>query len=107
MAKHTNRSQRHDELAFPLRLKFVVPPCGFGRALDPVVEWLTREVGTGNYAWHNAPGFACSSAAFYFKSIEVAQAFVSAFPDLLLADGTRSPAYRLAASGSKPDPLSD
>ena len=97
MSKHTHRTQRHDELAFPVRLKIVVPPYGFGRALDPVYEWLTREVGTGNYAWHNAPGFACSTAAFYFKSIQVAQAFATTFPDLMLADGTQSAAYRLAA----------
>ena len=97
MAKHTNSKQRHDELAFPVRLKVVVPPCGFGRTLDPVYEWLTREVGTRYYAWHNAPGFACSTAAFYFRSIEVAQSFVTAFPELVLADGTQSPAYLQSA----------
>lgn len=56
--------------------------------------WLSERLGAGNFASHSAPGFACSTAAFYFRDVDSARNFVLAFPVAQLADGTDSPAFR-------------
>ena len=67
-----------------------------GKALDAMIDWLRGNVAAADYACHSAPGLACSTAAFYFRNIETAHAFVSAFPAAGLADGIASPAYSTA-----------
>lgn len=94
MARHSIRQAKRDDLAFPVRVKVRVPDTGLGKLLDRMAEWLNENVGAFDHASHSAPGFACTTAAFYFRDVAAAQAFVSAFPEAELADGLASPAYR-------------
>ncbi|NBB26277.1 hypothetical protein GVM20_14185 [Porphyrobacter sp. SLTP] len=96
MTQHSIRQAKRDELAFPVRVKIRVPDTGLGTMLDRMMAWLRANVPAANFACHSAPGLACSTAAFYFRNVETAQAFVSAFPDADLADGLASPAYSRA-----------
>jgi len=96
MTQHSIRQAKRDELAFPVRVKIRVPDNGLGSTLDRMMAWLRANVPAADYACHSAPGLACSTAAFYFRNVGTAEAFVSAFPDAGLADGIASPAYRSA-----------
>lgn len=96
MAGHSIRQAKRDELAFPVRVKIRVPGEGLGKTLDCMTDWLRLNVPSHDFACHSAPGLACSTAAFYFRNVETAQAFVSAFPDAGLADGLGSSAYSAA-----------
>jgi hypothetical protein len=93
MAQHSIRQAKRDDLTFPVRVKIRVPADGLGKALDAMIDWLRRNVPAADYACHSAPGLACSTAAFYFRNVDTAHAFVSAFPAAELADGLASPAY--------------
>jgi hypothetical protein len=93
MSKHSIRQAKRDDLAFPVRVKVRVPSYGLGTALDRMHGWLNENVGASNHACHSQPGIGCSTAAFYFRTMESALAFVTAFPDAQLADGIASPAY--------------
>ncbi|WP_162627735.1 hypothetical protein [Erythrobacter sp. KY5] len=81
-------------MAFPIRVKIRVPAEGLGPQLDSMHQWLNEHVGAMDHACHSQPGFACSTAAFYFRNLETAIAFVQEFPSAELADGLASPAYR-------------
>lgn len=96
MMQHSIRQAKRDELAFPVRLKFRVPENGLGATLDRMMVWLRANVPAVDFACHSAPGLACSTAAFYFRNLETAQAFMGAFPAAELADGIASPAYSTA-----------
>ena len=96
MVQHSIRQAKRDELAFPVRVKIRVPENGLGAPLDRMMAWLRVNVPALDFACHSAPGLACSTAAFYFRNLETAQAFVSAFPAAELADGVASPAYSTA-----------
>jgi|JI8StandDraft_2_1071088.scaffolds.fasta_scaffold98929_3 hypothetical protein len=93
MVQHSIRQAKRDELAFPVRVKIRVPDTGLGAMLDRMMAWLRANISAADFACHSAPGLACSTAAFYFRNVETAYAFVSAFPDAGLADGVASPAY--------------
>ena len=82
-----------DEAAFPVRLKLHVPPHGFGHALIDILQWLRREVGDGNFARHEAETLEEEALAIHFRRLEDAATFMSAFPELQLADGTTSRLY--------------
>jgi hypothetical protein len=90
---HSIRQARRDELAFPVRVKIRVPDDGLGNALDAMIDWLRANLPAPDYACHSAPGLGCSTAAFHFRNVETAHAFVSAFPAAELADGIAFPAY--------------
>lgn len=94
MSVHSIRQAKRDDLAFPVRLKVRVPAEGLGSLLDRMHAWLNENVGAFDHACHSQPGFACSTAAFYFRNVEAALAFMRAFPAAELADGLASPAYR-------------
>ena len=96
MSQHSIRQAKRDDLAFPVRVKIRVPDGGLGKMLDGMIDWLKANVPAADYACHSAPGLACSTAAFYFRNVATANAFVSAFPAAELADGIISPAYRAA-----------
>lgn len=93
MVRRSTPQKKIDELAFPVRIKFAVPERGFGMRLDAIHSWLGSEVGRGFYAVYNACGLASDTLGVYFRDVECARAFIFAFPDLKLADGTESPAY--------------
>lgn len=96
MAAHVIRQSKRDDLAFPVRVKIRVPDSGLGKLLDGMAAWLRANVPAAEYACHSAPGMACSTAAFYFRNVETAHEFVSAFPAAELSDGLASPAYARA-----------
>ena len=91
--RRSTPQQRTDDLAFPVRVKVAIPPCGLGRVLTDIYAWLQAHHPPGDFACHAAAGFACDAAAFYFRTVEDAQAFRQAFPEVTLADGTTAPSY--------------
>ena len=74
------------ERCFPVRLRILVPGQGLGRRLDDVHIWMRDELGPEECELHGVEG----DLAFYFRDAEQAAAFTRAFPDLALADRTRS-----------------
>lgn len=94
MVSHGIRQAKRDELTFPVRLKIKVPDRGLGRLLDQMVEWLRENLAAGHYACHSAPSVGGSAAAFYFRDVDAALAFVQAFPEAVLADGFLSSSDR-------------
>ena len=92
MSQHSIRQAKRDDLAFPVRVKVRVPDGGLGKLLDGMIAWLKANVPAAEYACHSAPGLACGTAAFYFRNVDTAHAFVCAFPAAQLADGLGSPA---------------
>jgi hypothetical protein len=95
MDQRTPPQKRIDD-AFPVRVKVIVPERGFDRRMPEMHAWLDREVGRGDYALHRGSTVELrrNVAAFYFRAAEPAHRFIAAFPDMVLADGTESPAYR-------------
>jgi putative SOS response-associated peptidase YedK len=82
-----------DERAFPVRIHVLVPERGFENLLLDMHRWLDAEVGRGNFAAHGAGAGLTQAIAWYFRTVEEAQAFVAKFPMLELADGTELPTY--------------
>jgi putative SOS response-associated peptidase YedK len=77
-----------------VRVKVLVPERGFENLLLDMHRWLDAEVGRGSYAAHGARGGLTDATAWYFRTVEEAQAFVARFPMLVLADGTELPTYQ-------------
>ena len=88
MTRRTRAQHTTDEGAFPVRVRAYLPELGFD--VGPMEAWLSARVGRGNYAMH---GGGKDFITFYFLEPETADAFVRAFPDLVLADGTELPGY--------------
>lgn len=108
MTRRTTPQHRTDDGAFPLRLRIVVPPLGFGRLAPEIARWLEDRVGRGEFAWHsggNATGR--DAAAFYFRRVADAEAFLDAFPMLEPADGTLLPSYMSPCLPFGPQPHED
>lgn len=94
MPRRTTPQAKADDLAFPVRVKIVVPEGGLGSAANAMHDWLKRELGPGRYAYHSAGIVAGQQAsALYFRSTADAEDFRAAFPELELADGTASVTY--------------
>lgn len=93
MVKRTRLQTKTDDLAFPVRVKFVVPSGGLGGVSDRLHVWLQEELGGREYAVHSAQSIGCQAIGIHFRTSEAAQRFIGAFPELQLADGTGSPAY--------------
>lgn len=89
MARRSLPQAQADDRAFPIRLKIAVPPDGLRGAGTRATIWLQENLAAGDYASHAAGG----AAAFYFRTLDAAQRFLDAMPDLKLADGTQSAAY--------------
>ena len=95
MVRRSESQIKIDDRAFPIRVKFVVPPGGM-RTLEVGIsahEWLRRELDYLAWAWGPAHSIACEATAYYFRSLDDAQRFVTAFPQLKLADGVKSTVY--------------
>ena len=91
MERRSPPQKRIDDHAFPVRVKVLVPGRGFENLLPAMHRWLDAEIGRGSYAVHGAAATGADAAAWYFRRVEDAQAFVAAFPMLELADGTELP----------------
>lgn len=108
MVRRSEPQAKIDDRAFPVRVKFAVPPGGtrqISATLDDRMQaWLKSELARGEdgcvrWAWHSAPGIDGPAAALYFRSVADAHRFVDAFPEFELADGTR------AAWNTRPGPV--
>ena len=97
MERRSPPQKRIDDHAFPVRVKVLVPERGFENLLLDMHCWLDAEVGRGSYAEHGARTGLTDATAWYFRSVEAAQAFVARFPMLELADGTELPTYQRMA----------
>lgn len=91
MVRRSTPQKQVDDRAFPIRIKIAAHKGGMGQLYDVVHLWLRDTIGTGNYAVHGFRGYPDDANAYYFRSIEDAARFLAAFPQLRLADGTRSP----------------
>lgn len=81
--------KRIDDNAFPVRVKIYVPENGFGRLMDDIFVWLKGQLEAYRYAHHSSgAGGGRDQTAFYFATTSDADAFMQAFPELELADGT-------------------
>ena len=94
MDRRSTPQKRIDDRAFPVRVHVLVPGRGLENLLLGMHRWLDAELGRGSYAAHGAGAGLTPATAWYFRSVEDAQAFVAAFPVLELADGTELPTYQ-------------
>lgn len=78
MTRRSTPRSKVDEWAFPIRLRVVVPELGFRQRIDVYHAWL-RGLGPDQYAWWG-------NGTLYFRSLRTAQAFLTTFPELVLAD---------------------
>lgn len=93
MVRRSTPQKKTDELAFPVRVRFEVPGLGFGNRLNDLHQWLSKEIGPGNYAVHSSNGLATDGMAVHLRLAEDAHTVTQAFPDFVLADGVASVAY--------------
>src|SRR5687768_6890915 len=93
MVRRTRAQSKTDDLAYPLRVKFCVPPNGLGGLHARLHAWLAAELGQRRYAVHSGSGFGGQMFAIYFRSLDEARRCIEAFPQLQMADGVISPAY--------------
>jgi len=95
MIRRTAPQRKTDEIHFPVRVRFRVPPFGLGKLTWLMQGWLDKEVGRGDYAWHSASRNADRDRyALYFRHPDAAAAFCKAFPELEIADDTTSTTYQ-------------
>ena len=85
MNRRSTPSAKRDDDAFPIRVKFVVPPEGLGKRLDEINAWLRSALPAGSFAVHSARTIGGSAMAIHFLTLEDASAFLQRFPDLQLA----------------------
>lgn len=85
MIRRSTPAAKRDDEAYPIRLKFAVPPFGLGKQLDEINAWLRNHLEPGAFAVHSARAFGGSAMAIHFLAIEDALQFRDAFPELPLA----------------------
>ena len=83
--RRSTSSAKRDDDAFPIRLKFAVPPDGLGKRLDEINAWLRSNLPPHAFAIHSTRTIGGSAMAVYFTGLADAGAFVAAFPDVPLA----------------------
>lgn len=97
MRRHSQK--RADDTAFPVRVYFIVPRGDF--QISEALDWLERQCGTANYAWHSGKvRWPDSAVALYFRHPRAALAFAQAFPGFMLADDLDYPSYTTHDSSS-------
>ena len=88
MVRRSSSRFKVDDLAYPIRVKFVVPEGGMQGLSDRVEAWLDAELAPSAWSWGPAHSTGCRQAtAYHFRSLSDAQRLVAAFPELQLADG--------------------
>ena len=93
MVRRTRLQSKTDDLAYPIRVKFKVPPHGLQGMSARLSAWLNENMGHRRYAKHSAQVIAGQGMALYFRTLEDAQRCVEAFPELEIADGVASRVY--------------
>lgn len=91
--RYGRNQAQDDDRAFPVRVRVLVPPHGFGRDMSPMYDWLNVELGKGEYAVWSSSGILGDAMAIHFRSVDDAYGFLRKFPGLVLADGTMSKSY--------------
>ena len=81
MERRSPPQKRIDDHAFPVRVKVRVPGRGFENLLLEMHRWLDAELGRGSFAVHGAAATGADATAWYFRTVEEAQAFVGRLPD--------------------------
>lgn len=77
MERRSPPQKRTDDHAFPVRVRILVPERGFENLLLDMHHWLDAAVGRGSYAVHGAGAGLTHATAWYFRTVEDAQAFVT------------------------------
>ncbi len=90
MSRHTSPNKKRVDDAFPVRLKIKIPPNGLGNLSSTIQVWINENLGTERCSVQSTRGIYCQATAYYFRSLLDAQAFLSAFPNLELADGVET-----------------
>lgn len=85
MNRRSTPAAKRDDNAFPIRIKFAVPPGGLGKRLDEMMAWLRANLPGDLHAVHSARAIGGSACAIYFISLADAGRFLEAFPDVELA----------------------
>lgn len=85
MSRRSTPSAKRDDDAFPIRVKFAVPPEGLGKRLDEMMAWLRANLPGDAHAVHSSRTIGGSAMAVYFVSLADAGQFLEAFPDAPLA----------------------
>lgn len=94
MTRRSTPQKKIDDNAFPVRVKVYVPENGFGRLMDDIFVWLKTQLEAYRYAHHSSgAGGGRDQTAFYFATTSDADAFMRAFPEIELADGTLEITY--------------
>ncbi|BBC72938.1 conserved hypothetical protein [Altererythrobacter sp. B11] len=93
MPRRSIQQSKYDELAFPIRIRFRVPPGGIGEVSYRLHDWMIHQIGSGACAQHSSSCLIGSAFALHFRRIEDAARCIAEFPELELADAIDSPAY--------------
>jgi hypothetical protein len=67
------------ERFFPVRVRVLVPPDGFGIQLDRFWAWLDAHVGNRNYWIGSDAARGRDTALFYFLDVDAARSFLDRF----------------------------
>ena len=82
-------SQRtRDDLEFPIRLRVKMPRNASKGLTELIPFWLQAHLGRNGFAQRSMKTDAGPREMFYFRQLEAAQAFITAFPELELANET-------------------
>lgn len=92
MSRHTSPNKRRIDDAFPIRVKIKIPSGGLGNQLSEIHAWIRDNLGSERCQNLSTRGVYCQATAFYFRTMEDAESFLAAFPELALADGVTNPA---------------
>lgn len=99
MVRRSTPQKKTDDNAFPIRVKVAIPERGMGMLTDAYYKWLNDNLGAGEFANHSNTTIGGSATAFYFRDLDNAREFMSAFPMLELADGTTAVSYTSPIQG--------
>ena len=92
MSRHTSPNKRRIDDAFPIRVKIRIPPGGLGNQLSEIHSWIRNNLGPELCQHFSTRGVHCQATAYYFRTMEDAESFLAAFPELALADGVNDQA---------------
>ncbi|QGN54071.1 hypothetical protein [Novosphingobium sp. Gsoil 351] len=95
MVRRSESQFKADDRAYPIRVKFKAHIGGTRMLGLPEYPetWLRRELPKLAWSWGPAQSVGSAATAYYFRSIDDAQRFVAAFPQLELADAIDGPVY--------------
>lgn len=91
MSRHTYPKKQRVDAAYPIRVKVVVPPNGLGNLLSEIHAWIRDNMVPDRCENTSVTAIHYQATAYYFRTLDDAQAFLRAFPMLELADGVDMP----------------